>query len=126
MAFRRRPDLTLDKLRKLQSPLTNGNALFLGDVRATAPRARRYADVIAGVSSDLGGRDNLSNAEKLLIARAANLNLQCEIKEQHWGEKNDHEAGPKDVHPPQRETPSMASPTVKLALIRSLYFQGRL
>ena len=66
-------------------------------MRATAPRARRYADVIAGLSSDLGGSDNLSNAEKLLIARAANLNLQCEIKEQHWGEKNDHEAGPKDV-----------------------------
>jgi hypothetical protein len=49
---RARPDLTL---RNVRSAISNGSALFLGDVDERGPWCRRLRDLIADQTSDLGG-----------------------------------------------------------------------
>jgi hypothetical protein len=77
MPLRKRCDLTATKLR---SALTNGSAI-LRDVDHRLPWMRRLRDLLAAHESDLGGRDNISEAERSLIRRASMLELQCELME---------------------------------------------
>jgi hypothetical protein len=68
-------------IRRRRSRVTNGSALF-----ATGPQtsayARRLRDVLGEVISDLGGPDELSEAERQLARRAASLSVACEKLEE--------------------------------------------
>ncbi len=79
------PDRELVERRKRQaareshnrSKVTNGKALFLnGSVKSAA--ARRFADILSNVVSDLGGFDQLSEGQRQLARRAAALSVACE------------------------------------------------
>lgn len=63
-----------------RSRITNGSKLFI-DVDGRSATARRYKDIIAEHSSDLGGADLLSEAQRQLIRRAAGLGVQLEATE---------------------------------------------
>src|SRR5262249_58531809 len=43
--------------------------------------ARRFRDVIAEITSDLGGADLLSEAQRQLVRRAATISIACERME---------------------------------------------
>jgi len=63
-----------------RSKVTNGTKLFVeGDNRS--PWARRYRDLAAGHISDLGGADQLSEAQVSLIKRAATIETELEQQE---------------------------------------------
>jgi hypothetical protein len=55
-----------------KSRVTNGSAL-LPDIDGRSPWIRRCKDIIAAHISDLGGEDNVSEAERSIIRRAAVL-----------------------------------------------------
>jgi hypothetical protein len=80
-----------------RSRVTNGKRLFVEVRDISSPWARRLRDLIALHVSDLGGADNCSEAEKMLVRRAAMLTLQMELLEQRWAEKNDGEASEKSL-----------------------------
>jgi hypothetical protein len=64
---------------KLQgrSRVSNGKSLWLdGDRRSVA--ARRFRDIFAGIISDLGGADLLSEGQKQLARRCSLLSVECE------------------------------------------------
>ena len=66
-------------LRSARSRITNGSALVLGDNRSAW--VRRCKDIIALHIGDLGGVENVSNAELSLIRRAAALTTELEMLE---------------------------------------------
>src|SRR5262249_6932006 len=66
--------------------------------------ARRLRDLIADHTSDLGGPGAISQAEKLLIRRAAMLALQLELQEQRFALNEDGLAGSKAIETYQRCT----------------------
>jgi hypothetical protein len=68
---------TADTPRTSRSKVTNGNALFVVG-KGTSPYARRFADILGAVVSDLGGSDQLSEGQRQLARRAASLSLACE------------------------------------------------
>jgi hypothetical protein len=62
---------------KGRSGVTNGNALFIeGDQRSKA--AKRFRDIIAALTADLGGVDRLSEGQKQLIRRCSLISVECE------------------------------------------------
>jgi hypothetical protein len=64
----------------LRSAVTNERRLFVqGD--GNSAWARRYRDLIAGHVADLGGRDQLSEAQLSLIRRASALEVELELAE---------------------------------------------
>ena len=63
--------------KKLRSRVTNGKNLFVVG-KATSAAARRFADILGAVVSDLGGADQLSEGQRQLARRAASLSLACE------------------------------------------------
>jgi hypothetical protein len=89
----RRPrDLTLSKL---QSALTNGSSLFLGDVDQRGAWCRRLRDLQLGYEADLGGSNTLSEGQRCIVHRLAMMALQCEMLEvrfaQNQGEASAHQ-----------------------------------
>ena len=52
---------------------------------------------MAAHTSDLGGEDYLSEAERRLVRRAAMLTLQLELMEHRWATEREGEAGPKSL-----------------------------
>jgi hypothetical protein len=63
-----------------RSRVTNGKSWFVeGDGRG--PWARRWRDIIAEITNDLGGSDLLSEGQKQLIRRCATIALACERAE---------------------------------------------
>jgi hypothetical protein len=63
-----------------RSAVTNGKRLFVeGDGRS--PWARRWRDLVELHVADLGGIDNVSEAEKAIIRRAATLICELERRE---------------------------------------------
>jgi hypothetical protein len=100
----RRPrDLTL---AKLQSALTNGSKLFLGDADETGPWCRRLRDLRFAYEADLGGAGNLSEGQRTIMHRLAMLALQCEMLETKFA-KNDGQASPTQLALYQRTANSM-------------------
>lgn len=65
---------------------------------------RRLRDLIAAHTSDLGGDDFISEAERRLIRRAAMLTLQLELQEHRWATEHNGEAGPKTLQLYQQVT----------------------
>jgi hypothetical protein len=63
-----------------RSRVTNGKELLPG-VDGRSLWARRYRDVLTLHLSDLGGEDNISEAEKTLARRAACLVVELELME---------------------------------------------
>jgi hypothetical protein len=57
----------------------NGASLLLADGRSTW--AKRYREICAAHCSDLGGFENLSQAELAIIKRAATLQVELEAQE---------------------------------------------
>jgi hypothetical protein len=98
MATRRRPDLTL---RKVRAAISNGSEL-LADLDHRCQWARRLRDLIADHTSDLGGAGAISQAEKLLIRRASMLALQLELQEQSFAKNEGGQAGAKQLETYQR------------------------
>jgi hypothetical protein len=62
---------------KVRSAVTSGRQLFIGGDPNSA-WSRRYADIVVGHLSDLGGADLLSEAQFSLIRRAAAI--ECELE----------------------------------------------
>jgi hypothetical protein len=72
-----RRQTTANTPRTSRSRVTNGKALFITG-KATSAYARRLADILAEIVSDLGGADQLSEAERQLARRAASLSVAAE------------------------------------------------
>lgn len=87
---RKHPDLTL---AKVQSALTNGSRLFLGDVAETGAWCRRLRDLRLSYESDLGGAGNLSEGQLTIAHQLAMMKLQCEMMEARFA-KHEGEATP--------------------------------
>jgi hypothetical protein len=68
---------------RTRSKVTNGRALFDGDVDGRSAWARRLRDLIRLYVADLGGEDNVSAAEHSLARRAATLTLELELLERN-------------------------------------------
>jgi hypothetical protein len=58
--------------------VSNGTKVFLPGVDGRSALARRARDVMAAIVSDLGGVDQLSEAELQLVRRATLISVQCE------------------------------------------------
>jgi hypothetical protein len=72
--------MTADRPLTQRSRVTNGKAWFVeGDGRG--PWARRWRDIIAEITNDLGGGDLLSEGQKQLIRRCATIAIACERAE---------------------------------------------
>jgi hypothetical protein len=54
------------------------------------------------MTADLGGADNISQAEQVLVRRAAMLTLQLEMMEHRWATTADGEASAKQIETYQR------------------------
>lgn len=74
---RHKPDLSLKKVRAAIS----NKSYFLPDVDLRGPWARRFRDVIVVHEDDLGGSEQLSEAQRALVRRISMLQLYCEILE---------------------------------------------
>jgi hypothetical protein len=65
-----------------RSRVTNGKSAFIESADGRGPYFRRWRDIVAEISNDLGGADLLSEAQKQLIRRAATISVSCEKLEQ--------------------------------------------
>jgi hypothetical protein len=74
-------------LRAFQSAITNGSDL-LHDLDHRSAWARRFRDLLRAHISDLGGDDNMSEAERSLVRRASMLTLQLELLEQKFADQD--------------------------------------
>ncbi len=65
------------RLPSLRSAVTNGRSLFIdGDGRGA--HARRFRDVLWQIVEDLGGREDISEGQRVLARQAAGLNTLAE------------------------------------------------
>jgi hypothetical protein len=62
---------------KQRSRVTNGRALFV-EADSRGPWARRFKDILAEITNDLGGVDVLSEGQKQLARRCATIAIACE------------------------------------------------
>ena len=98
-----------------RSRLTNGSSLLSGvDGRSTW--ARRMRDLIELHTSDLGGVDACSNAERALVRRAACLSLECELLESQFA--TDGQSTPQSLDLYQRTSNSLRRLLESLGLER--------
>src|SRR6516225_6692802 len=65
---------------KVRSRVTNGKSPFV-ESDGRGPWARRWRDIVAEITNDLGGSDLLSEGQKQLIRRCATIALACERAE---------------------------------------------
>ncbi len=65
----------------MRSAVTNRTRLFLGKGGDLSVVGRRLRDIRDAIASDLGGDDQLSEAQQQLIRRAATLAIHCEQME---------------------------------------------
>jgi hypothetical protein len=73
---------------RTRSKVTNGRALFDGDVDGRSAWARRLRDLIRLYVCDMGGEDAVSAAEHSLARRAATLTLELELLEKKFALAN--------------------------------------
>jgi hypothetical protein len=70
-----------ERLPKGRSAVTNGRSLYLlGDPKTRA--SRRFRDLLAAISNDLGGAEHLSTGQMQLARRCALISVACEEMEQ--------------------------------------------
>jgi hypothetical protein len=90
-------------MSRLRSAISNGSKV-LADLDHRGAWARRLKDLMAAHLSDLGGIDQVSEAEKVLVRRAAMLTLQLELMEQRFANNDNGEASAKQIETYQRVT----------------------
>jgi hypothetical protein len=98
---RRRPNGVY--LAKARSRITNGKVLLPG-VDQRSLYVRRYRDIHNLHISDLGGPDNVSQAELSLIRRIACLTVECERIECLFAEANGAPDGKLEIYRRLAET----------------------
>jgi hypothetical protein len=69
------------KSRKQSSRVTNGSQIFLPGVDGRSAIARRARDIFDALCRDLGGHDQLSEAQTQLVRRASMISIKCEEME---------------------------------------------
>ena len=84
-----------------RSSITNGTAL-LHDVDGRSATMRRLRDIIYAHTADLGGTDTLSEGQRAILRRAALLQLQLEMMEQKFAQREDNSATGKEIEVYQR------------------------
>jgi hypothetical protein len=104
-------------MARLRSAISNGSHL-LADLDHRGAWARRLKDLIASHVSDLGGIDQVSEAEKVLVRRAAMLTLQLELQEQRFARNEGGEASSKQIETYQRVTNTLRRTLESLGLQR--------
>jgi hypothetical protein len=104
-------------LTRIRSAVTNGSTIF-PDIDARSSWMRRLRDLIASHTSDLGGDDFISEAERRLIRRAAILTLQLELTEHGWASQHDGVAGAKSLQLYQQVTNTLRRTLEALGLQR--------
>lgn len=62
---------------RTRSAVSNGRRLHVRPVGDSA-WSRRFRDLLAEITSDLGGADHLSEGQKQLARRCATISLECE------------------------------------------------
>jgi len=75
-----------------RSAVANGSRLFVEGLDGRSALARRYRDLVAEFTADLGG--DPSEAQKQLIRRAASLSTWCEAQEVRLANGEEIEIGP--------------------------------
>ena len=110
--------LSAPTLAALRSSVTNGSSLFVDRIDERGAWARRLRDLISDHTSDLGGEDAISTAERGLIRRASMLTLQCELMERNWSKNEDGLAGPKSLDCYQRACNTLRRTLESLGLQR--------
>jgi len=106
-------------LRSFRSAITSGRAMFLvDDVDGRSKFSRRVSDLLAAHVSDLGGEDNISEAERSLVRRAVMLTVQLEMMEHRWASASEGEASPKQLMAYQTTTNSLRRTLETLGLQR--------
>lgn len=73
----RRRNLSALNKSKVQAALTNGSAIIFGTVDHRTAWMRRLRDLVENHTNQLG--NDITEAERRLIARAAMLTIQCEM-----------------------------------------------
>jgi len=63
---------------KQRSAVTNGQRAFVEGGDGRGPWARRMRDIVALYTSDLGGAEALSEAEKSIVRRIATVTIELE------------------------------------------------
>ena len=87
-------------IKRVRSAITNG--VLLGDLVHRCAWARRLRDLISDITRDLGGADNIGEAERVLIRRASMMVLQLELLEQRFSENEDGAASANQLETYQR------------------------
>jgi hypothetical protein len=102
-----------------RSAVTNGTSLFVDSrLDQRSSMCRRLRDLIALHVQDLGGTDNVSEAEQRLVRRAAMLTLQLELMEQRWAANEDEVVSPQALDAYQRMTGALRRVLESLGLKR--------
>lgn len=60
-----------------RSRVSNGKALFV-EADGRGPWGRRFRDILAEITNDLGGADLLSEGQRQLARRCATISIACE------------------------------------------------
>jgi hypothetical protein len=103
-------------IKKVRSAISNGALLTNLDHRL--PWARRLKDLIGDITSDLGGPDNISEAERVLVRRAAMMTLQAELMEQRFSQNEDGAASSQQIECYGRTTNTLRRTLEALGLER--------
>jgi hypothetical protein len=86
---------------QLRSAITNGSQLFAG-VDHRSASMRRFRDIIAAHTQDCGGERELSEGQRAIIRRAATMQLQLEMMEKKFAEREDAAASAREMEIYQR------------------------
>jgi hypothetical protein len=73
------PRWTARKAKQARTPIANGRKLIMADARSLW--AKRYQEICAAHCADLGGFENLSQAELAILKRAATIEVELEAQE---------------------------------------------
>ena len=91
MATNNKQTPTTDKQRltktRLTAALSRSKRHVLQNVNHNSPEMRRLTDLLHLHISDMGGPDNVSHAERVLIGRASMLTLLAEMTEAAFATK---------------------------------------
>jgi hypothetical protein len=89
------PSLKAVRAATARSSITNGTRLLPGVLDHRSAWARRLYDLVASYTSDLGGDQNLSEAERALVRRISMVTLQLELMEARFAASETGEASAK-------------------------------
>lgn len=91
---RRRLTPSIERLRAVtaRSAVSNGSRLLIGDIDYRSQFARRMHDLTASYISDLGGKDNLSEAQLAHVSLIVHLQLQTELMAARFATNGNNEA----------------------------------